>query len=346
MSYNTYIGASIEKRVAPNIPRRSCDFNSIHACNNESCYSCTGRVYSTLIQHLNNDIAPTDSDGCLRGSTLQKAVEQDRKNGFHPCCVIATFGTTGICSFDKVEEIGDVCQKESIWLHIDAAYAGTALICPEYRYLMKGIEKVDSFNFNPHKWMKVNSDCSALWFKDTTHVEQLNTNREKPINKSSTTPEIQLWQIPNCRRFRALKLWFVLRINGVKGLQKHVRQQVGLAKHFESLVRSDERFEICTSNLGVVTFRLKGLDDLTNSLLERIHQDKKLFVAPYLHKQKFVIRFVVCSSFTEQSDIENSWNQIKNHANKIVVPKRKRKGFSATRSLKRNVNLNEAKMKS
>ncbi|XP_044750517.1 aromatic-L-amino-acid decarboxylase-like [Coccinella septempunctata] len=259
-----------------------------------------------------------DSNGSLRGHTLQKAIDDDRKNGFYPCCVIATFGTTGICSFDDVEELADVCKKESLWLHVDAAYAGTALVCPEFRPLMKGIDKVDSFNFNPHKWMKVNSDCSALWFKDTTHVEDMNPKDNFKKLNPGKMPNIHLWQIPNSRRFRALKLWFVLRIHGVQGLQEHVRHQVGLASYFEDLVNNDERFEVCTSSLGVLTFRLKGSDDLTKALLERIQLQKKLFLTPYRHNGKLSIRFVVCSSFTQKRDMRNSWKIMQTQANLIL----------------------------
>ncbi|KAK9870420.1 hypothetical protein WA026_007991 [Henosepilachna vigintioctopunctata] len=265
-------------------------------------------------------LLPTDTNGCLRGEVLKKSINEDKEKGFVPCCVIATFGTTGICSFDNVEELAEICRSESIWLHIDAAYAGTALVCPEYRYLMRGIDKVDSFNFNPHKWMRVNSDCSALWFKDTTYVEKL-TSCEKVGSNPDDIPNIHLWQIPNCRRFRALKLWFVLRIQGVEGLRAHVRKQVGLANYFVELVKSDERFEVCTSNLGVITFRLKGPDGPTKLLLDKIREGRKIFVMPYCHLNKFMIRFVVCSSFTEKPDIDNSWRHIEDLANNIEYSK-------------------------
>lgn len=262
-----------------------------------------------------------DSNGRLRGDALQKAIDEDRANGFHPCCVIATFGTTEICSFDNVEELAKICQKESIWLHVDAAYAGTALICPEFRPLMKGIHMVDSFNFNPHKWMKVNSDCSALWFRDTTYVQEMNPSDSLKTINPGGIPNLHLWQIPNSRRFRALKLWFVLRIHGVQGLQEHVRLQVCLAHYFKDLVTADERFEVCTFNLGVLTFRIKGDDRLTKELLDLIQQRRKLFMNPYRHNGKLAIRFVVCSSFTERSDIENSWKEIQNQANYIFKHK-------------------------
>ncbi|XP_045472271.1 aromatic-L-amino-acid decarboxylase-like [Harmonia axyridis] len=259
-----------------------------------------------------------DHNGSLRGDTLLKAIEEDKAKGYVPCCVIATFGTTGTCSFDNVEELADVCKKQNLWLHIDAAYAGTSLICPEFRPLMEGIEKVDSFNFNPHKWMKVNSDCSALWFKDTTYVQQMNADGDLKNKNPDKLPNIHLWQIPNSRRFRALKLWFVLRIHGVQGLQAHVRKQVDLARYFADLVSSDERFEVCTSNLGVLTFRMKGDDCLTKELVESIQRNKKLFLTPYNHNNRLVIRFVVCSSFTEKSDIQNSWKHIQDLGNHIV----------------------------
>ena len=197
--------------------------------------------------------------------------------------MVATLGTTNSCAFDALDELGDVCQEEGMWLHVDAAYAGSAFICPEYRHLMKGIEKVDSFNFNPHKWLLVNFDCSAMWLKDPSyminafkidpvylmHHQQVAAPEYRVGSSTATTSNLmsdvgsvsfQHWHIPMGRRFRALKLWFVLRIYGVKKLQEHIRKHVTLAKQFEGLVKSDSRFElVCPATLGLVCFRLKVL---------------------------------------------------------------------------------------
>ncbi|KAF7277168.1 hypothetical protein GWI33_009347, partial [Rhynchophorus ferrugineus] len=161
---------------------------------------------SGLIASVKMRLLPTDDEGSLRGDVLDEAIRIDKENGLIPCCVVASLGTTGTCAFDNIEELGQICKRENMWLHIDAAYAGTALSCPEYRYLLNGIEYVDSFNFNPHKWFLVNGDCSAMWFRNTKHVEEAFKYKEA-MEASVFEPQLELWQIPDRRRFRALKLW-------------------------------------------------------------------------------------------------------------------------------------------
>ncbi|KAK9870422.1 hypothetical protein WA026_007992 [Henosepilachna vigintioctopunctata] len=206
-------------------------------------------------------LLPADENGILRGTVLAKAIEEDKRKGLIPCYVVANLGTTPTCAFDSLEEFGPICQKEGIWLHVDAAYAGTAFVCPEYRYLCRGVEYADSFNFNPHKWMLVNFDCSAMWVKNAKYlVEAFNVERIylEDAHKGMA-PEYRHWQIALGRRFRALKLWFVMRIYGVEGIQKHVRHHISLAKHFSELVGKDNRFEVCSLSMGLVCFRLKGM---------------------------------------------------------------------------------------
>ncbi|XP_023310643.1 aromatic-L-amino-acid decarboxylase-like [Anoplophora glabripennis] len=265
-------------------------------------------------------LLPTDENGSLRGHTLFTAIKKDKESGLIPCCVVATLGTTGTCAFDNLEEVGEICHKEGVWLHIDAAYAGAAFACPEYRYLMKGVENVDSFNFNPHKWMLVNSDCSAMWFKDTKSVEKAFKVKSTLPKVPTFEPEIHHWQIPTTRRFRALKLWFVLRIYGVEGIQQHIRRQIGLAKFFEQLVTSDGRFEVCISSMGLVCFRLKGEDCLTRALLDGVSNRKKIFLMPYILREKLVVRFVICSRFTQKDDILFAWNEIISVVEEDVYP--------------------------
>jgi len=263
---------------------------------------------------------PCDEEGRLTGKTLRDAVVQDRNAGLIPCYVIATLGTTPTCAFDDLESLGVVCQEEKLWMHVDAAYAGTAFVCPEYQHYMKGIEYADSFNFNPHKWMLVNFDCSALWVKNAQYlVESLNVERIYLKHKHmGSTPEYLHWQIPLGRRFRSLKLWFVLRTYGVEGIQKHVRHQVGLAKYFEKLLRQDDRFEVVTSSLGLVCFRLMGDNELTQKLLERLVNSKQIFVVPCKLKGKYLIRFVIASRLSEIGDVEFGWAVVKNFADDLV----------------------------
>ncbi|KAL1124713.1 hypothetical protein AAG570_001336 [Ranatra chinensis] len=257
---------------------------------------------------------PTDEKFRLRGDTLQEAIQKDRDAGLIPFYVVATLGTTSSCAFDVLTEIGPVCNKENVWLHIDAAYAGSAFICPEYRYLMEGIECADSFNFNPHKWLLVTFDCSAMWLKDPSDV--INAFNVDPLylkhDQQGSAPDYRHWQIPLGRRFRALKLWFVMRLYGKNHLQAHIRKQIELAHEFEALVLSDDRFEIVAEVLmGLVCFRLKGPNDLNEALLKRINGNGKIHLVPSKIKDTYFLRLAVCSRFTESADIVSSWQEIK-----------------------------------
>ncbi|XP_025833660.1 aromatic-L-amino-acid decarboxylase-like [Agrilus planipennis] len=257
-------------------------------------------------------LLPADSDCILRGETLKKAIEEDRKKGLIPCYVVATLGTTGTCAFDNLEELGPICNEEDLWLHIDAAYAGSAFACPEYQHYMKGVKYATSFNFNPHKWLLVNSDCSALWVKNSKHlVDTFAVDRIYLKHKhEGVMPDYRHWQISLGRRFRALKLWFVMRIYGVEGIQKHIRTQIGLANYFEELVENDKRFEVSTKKLGLVCFRIKGKNILTEKLQQLLTERKNIYCIPCYFREKYVIRFVVCSRLTLKDDIDYAWNEI------------------------------------
>lgn len=188
----------------------------------------------------------TRSDYSLDPDKLQKAIEEDKKNGHIPCCVVATLGTTGVTAIDPLREIGEICSRENIWLHVDAALAGTALILPEFRWMTEGKEYIDSFVFNPHKWMFTNFDCSAFFIKDAGLLirtfeilpEYLKTRTRGIVN------DYRDWGIPLGRRFRALKLWCVIRMYGVEGLQKMVRNHISIARNLSQLISQEPDFEL------------------------------------------------------------------------------------------------------
>ncbi|XP_010006648.1 PREDICTED: aromatic-L-amino-acid decarboxylase isoform X3 [Chaetura pelagica] len=235
----------------------------------------------------------------------------------------ATLGTTSCCSFDKLLELGPICNKENIWMHVDAAYAGSAFICPEFRHLLNGVEFADSFNFNPHKWLLVNFDCSAMWVKkrsDLTGAFKLEPlYLQHHHQESGLITDYRHWQIPLGRRFRSLKLWFVLRMYGVKGLQEHIRKHVRLSHLFEHLVLQDERFEICAEViLGLVCFRLKGSNELNEALLKIINEAKKIHLVPCHLQDKFVLRFAVCSRTVESTHIKFAWQHISQLATDLL----------------------------
>ncbi|XP_055858861.1 histidine decarboxylase isoform X2 [Episyrphus balteatus] len=256
----------------------------------------------------------SDENLSMRGDPLREAIEDDIKQGLIPFWVCATLGTTGTCAFDNLDEVGSVCREYNLWLHLDAAYAGSAFICPEYRSWLKGVERADSIAFNPSKWLMVHFDCTALWVKDSTAVHR--TFNVEPLylqhENSGSAVDYMHWQIPLSKRFRSLKLWFVLRSFGIKGLQKHIREGVRLAQRFEALVNADHRFEIpAKRHLGMVVFRIKGDNEITERLLKRLNHRGNLHCVPASIKGKYVIRFTVTSNRTTLDDILNDWQEIR-----------------------------------
>uniref|UniRef100_A0A3Q3WFP5 Aromatic-L-amino-acid decarboxylase n=1 Tax=Mola mola TaxID=94237 RepID=A0A3Q3WFP5_MOLML len=257
---------------------------------------------------------PTDSNYAVRGDVLRKMIEEDKAAGLVPFYFCATLGTTPSCAFDCLSEVGPICNEENLWMHIDAAYAGSAFICPEFRPLLNGVEFADSFNFNPHKWLLVNFDCSAMWVKRRADI----IGAFKLLLWCSSV--LQHWQIPLGRRFRSLKMWFVFRVYGLSGLQAHIRKHVSLAKEFERLVRADKRFEICAKVvMGLVCFRLKESNELNQKLLERINKSRAIHLVPCQLSGHFVLRFAICSRSTESHHIQRAWSHISQLASELLL---------------------------
>uniref|UniRef100_A0A8P0T176 Aromatic-L-amino-acid decarboxylase n=2 Tax=Canis lupus familiaris TaxID=9615 RepID=A0A8P0T176_CANLF len=270
---------------------------------------------------------PSDGKFAMRASALQEALERDKAEGLIPFFVVATLGTTSCCSFDNLLEVGPICNKEDMWLHIDAAYAGSSFICPEFRHLLNGVEFADSFNFNPHKWLLVNFDCSAMWVKKRTDL--IGAFKLDPLylkhnhQDSGLITDYRHWQLPLGRRFRSLKMWFVFRMYGVKGLQAYIRKHVRLAHEFERLVQQDPRFEICTEvTLGLVCFRLKGSNRLNEELLERINSAKKIHLVPCHLRDKFVLRFAICARTVESAHVQLAWKHVAQLATSLLATPR------------------------
>ncbi|KAK2584770.1 hypothetical protein KPH14_007094 [Odynerus spinipes] len=275
-----------------------------------------------LLSTITMKLLPADENCSLRGETLLRAIKKDLENGFIPCYVCATLGTTGTCAFDNLEELGPICNKYDVWLHIDAAYAGAAFVCPEYRYLMSGVEYADSFNVNCHKWLLVNFDCSAMWVKDSKYlIDAFNVDRiYLAHDKQGLAPDYRHWQIQLGRRFRSLKLWFVLRLYGIEGVQHHIRNTISLAQKFEDYVKSDERFEVISSVMALVCFRLKGDNSLTKELLARLTKRRRIYVIAATYRNKYIIRLCICGRMCQEDDIKFAWNEISEQATEILQP--------------------------
>jgi len=301
------------ERFGPESVNKLVAYTSVHA---HLSVTKGARIANVKLHSLD-----CDDHNSLRGETLQRAIEDDKEKGLIPFFVAATFGTTNLCAFDNCEELGVVARDNDLWIHIDAAYAGSALVCPEFRYLMKGIELVDSFNFNVHKWLRVNFDCSAMYVRNSIDLIKI-FNSDAVYMKhdyQQEIPDFKDWQIPLGRRSRSLKIWMVLKSYGVSGLQDHIRNQVRQAKLFEEMVRADDRFEIVNDVLlGLVCFRLKGSNSLNEELNRKCNEEKKIFLTPASACDKFVLRFVITSVLTEDADVKFAWDEIRKHADVLT----------------------------
>uniref|UniRef100_A0A8C5FG97 Histidine decarboxylase n=1 Tax=Gadus morhua TaxID=8049 RepID=A0A8C5FG97_GADMO len=260
-----------------------------------------------LISLVKIRFLPTDENFSLRGETLKEAIEEDRKLGLVPFLVCATLGTTGVCAFDNLYELGPVCAEEGLWLHVDAAYAGTAYFCTELRWSLKGIEFANSFVFNPSKWMMVHFDCTAFWVKDKVKLQQ--TFSVDPVylrhENSQAATDFMHWQIPLSRRFRSLKLWFVMRSFGVNNLQAHVR-------HVCCIVLNKFNFIcICPS--------LQGGNAVTQELLRRLTASRTMYLIPADIHTKRIIRFTVTSQSTTAEDVLSDWATISRTASALLA---------------------------
>ncbi|NQT79673.1 MAG: aspartate aminotransferase family protein [Candidatus Aminicenantes bacterium] len=270
---------------------------------------------------------PTDDSFAMVPSKLEEAVERDKKRGLKPACVVATLGTTSSTAIDPLAAIGKICRSQNIWLHVDAAFAGTAAILPEKKWMLEGAENMDSFVFNPHKWMLTNFDCSAYFVKDPgmlirtfeIHPEYLKTGQDNQVKN------FRDWGVQLGRRFRALKLWFVIRSYGVEGLQKIVREHIRLAQMFKEWVKKHEAFELMAPvELSLVCFRLndgrneEALESLNRRLLESLNQTGKVFLTHTTLKGKYVLRMAIASRTTEEFYVQEAWKLITKKAVELL----------------------------
>jgi aromatic-L-amino-acid decarboxylase len=267
-------------------------------------------------------LIPVDAAYAMRSDALKQAVAADLAAGFRPACVVATVGTTSSTAIDPLPAIAEICHEYGIWLHVDAAYAGTAAIVPELRALFAGMEQADSLVLNPHKWMLVNFDCSAYYVRDKEAL--LRTFRITPeylrTSQDEQVVNFRDWGIQLGRRFRALKLWFVLRSYGVEGLRSLVRTHVALAQELEGWIRQDPDFELMApAPFGLVCFRFRPpgvtdratVDELNRQLLSRVNASRRVHLTHTELGKHFVIRLVVGQRQTQRVHVEEAWQLIR-----------------------------------
>jgi len=303
---------------------RTTQFASNHrGCDGKLVAYCSTQTHSSVEKAMkivglgSDNLRPieVDQNFALRSDVLARQIEADKKSGLIPCFVCATIGTTSSCAIDPVREIARICREHALWLHVDAAMSGTAALCPEFRFTHDGVDLVDSYCFDPHKWMFTNFDCNCFYVADRKHlIQTLSVLPEYLRNKATESGAVidyRDWHIQLGRRFRSLKLWFVIRHYGIEGLQHHVREHVRLAQRFAEWVRSDSRFELAApAMLNLVCFRLRSGDHANQILMDRLNGSGDLYLSHTRLDGMFTLRFCVSQTNTEARHVERAWQRI------------------------------------
>lgn len=271
----------------------------------------------------------TDDQLRMAPDKLENQIKSDIQNGYQPCCVVVAIGTTGTVAVDPLKEIARIADKYNVWVHVDAAFAGTALVLPEYHWMIEGIELADSFVFNPHKWMFTNFDCSIYYVKradlliKTFEVlpEYLKTKTRGEVN------DYRDWGIPLGRRFRALKLWFVIRSFGITGIQETLRKHIELNEYFANAINSDSNFELILKPfLNFTCFRYKP-DNISNleelnlvneKLLDAINTNGKMFLSHTKVKGVYAFRMVIGQTYIEKKHVDVAIEEISSQVSNLT----------------------------
>ena len=269
-------------------------------------------------------VIDVDENFAMHPDLLARQIEADKRAGLVPCLVCATVGTTSSNAMDPVAVIGELCRKQDLWLHVDAAMSGTAALCPEFRHLQNGVELADSYEFNPHKWMFTNFDCDCFWVADRKALIQtlsvLPEYLRNQATESGAVIDYRDWHIQLGRRFRSLKLWFVIRHYGVEGLQHHIRRHVQLAQMFAHWVRDDQNFELAAPvPLNLVCFRHKAGDAANQTIMDRLNRSGDLFLTHTRLNGKFTLRMSIGQTHTEARHVERAWMRIRQEAEKLTA---------------------------
>lgn len=296
---------------------------------------CSGQTHSSVEKAVkisgcgrkNLVVIPVRDDFSMDTVKLEEAVIEDIGKGFIPCCVVATLGTTGTTAVDSIKAVGGISSKYGMWLHVDAAIGGTALILPEFQWMLEGKEYIDSLVFNPHKWMFTNFDCSAFYTKHPQLLirtfeilpEYLKTRTRGQVN------DYRDWGVPLGRRFRALKLWSVIRMFGVEGLREKIRTHIKIAATLADYISRETDFQILAPVvLNVVCFRYKpsgvGNDDLNRmneSLNHKLNDTGKIYLTHTILNGMYTLRMVTAQTNVTMEHVDRAWALIKETARSL-----------------------------
>lgn len=260
---------------------------------------------------------PVDAEFRMRPEALAQAIEADLAAGLRPFCVVATVGTTSTTSIDPVPELAELAERHGLWLHVDAAYAGAAAMLPEFRRIFDGVERAHSLVVNPHKWLLTPIDLSAFYTRRRDVMRHAFSLVPEYLRSGGDPRELNCmdYGIPLGRRFRALKLWFLMRYFGREGISRVLRAHIAWAQEFAQWVDADPRFErVAPAPLSVVCFRYRGSDDDNRRLLEAIHASGKFFLSSTVLNGRMVLRVAIGNLGTTRDDVREVWELIQRAA--------------------------------
>jgi aromatic-L-amino-acid decarboxylase len=251
-----------------------------------------------------------DAEFRMRPDALAEAIERDRVAGLRPFCVVPTVGTTSTTSIDPVPAIADIAERHGLWLHLDAAYGGAAALAPELRHVLDGAGRADSIVVNPHKWMGVPIDCSVLYTRKPEILRRAFSLVPEYLRTADNPRAVNLmdYGVPLGRRFRALKLWFVMRRYGREGLAARIRDHVAWAQELARMIAADERFELAAPvPLSLICFRRKGSDEANRELLARVNATGAVLLSPTVLRDRFVLRLAIGNFATTRDHVQRAW---------------------------------------
>lgn len=258
----------------------------------------------------------------MRPDRLQQAIESDLASGKRPCCIVASVGSTSTSAVDPVPEIARIAERYGAWLHVDAAYGGSAAVVPEMRQVLNGAERAHSIILNPHKWLYVSIDCSVLYTRYPDILRRASALGAEYLRTAEDDRAVNYndYGVQLGRRFRALKLWYVFRYYGRQGIIALLREALRMAQVLKSLIESDDNFEVCAPvPFSLICFRHRGSNEINRRLLTEINAGGKAFLSHTVLNGRFVLRFAIGNFQTTEQDVRETWDLIRQIANRLMA---------------------------
>lgn len=304
--------------------QKKADINRLVAYTSTEAHSSLEKaVRISGLRPENLRLIDIDHHYAMSPDRLEQAIKADLQAGLIPCYLAGTVGTTSSNAIDPLTRLGAIAQKYDLWFHVDGAMSGTAALCPELRWIHEGLELADSYCFNPHKWMMTNFDCNCFYVRDrlklTNALSIMPEYLKNEATDSGKVIDYRDWQLPLSRRFKSLKLWFVIRHYGIEGLQHYVRKHVALAKEFAQWVKLDPAFKLVVNPpLNLVCFRHQGGDRINQEILNRINESGTMYLTSTKLDQKLTLRMAIGQAETERENVKLAWKLIRSVAEKII----------------------------